>query len=182
MLLDSETGLKIKEQVLSTDGAVVNCTTLYHPLFEWRVKFLKKNTKFLFKQLSWWHDWCLWFKPLPFVREKKFEGYCSYNVTLLSNMGLVFKMHCWWASSWNVSHLFFLDLSSQSIKQNLCFTTYSNLLCYWKPLKPAGVIPRCIDNIFLGEKCHWTLTVTNKLWSHYQLIYKQIQEKYITLK
>ena len=52
MLLDSETGLKIKEQVLSTDGAVVNCTTLYHPLFEWRVKFLKKTQNFCLNNLA----------------------------------------------------------------------------------------------------------------------------------
>ena len=61
-------------------------------------------------------------------------------------MGLVSKMHCWRASSWNISHLFFLELPSQLIKQSLCFTTYSSLLCYWKPLKPARVIPRCNDN------------------------------------
>lgn len=48
MLLDSETGLKIKEQVLTTGGAVVNCTTLYHPLFEWRVYSFKTETQNLY--------------------------------------------------------------------------------------------------------------------------------------
>lgn len=45
MLLDSETGLKIKKQVLTTDGAVVNLTTLNHPLFEWRVYSFKRETQ-----------------------------------------------------------------------------------------------------------------------------------------